>query len=305
MTTGVVPRPAFLPASACGHGCLPGPGETPAVDWPTRAVRLAALVAVLLLGLIVALAQPLARGAGVQGWFRLLLRAAGARLVVTGDPRIQPGTLVTGNHVSWLDIPAIAALTRVRVLSKADVRQWPLVGWLAAAGGTLFIDRTRLSSLPATVATVAETLGSGRSVLVFPEGTTWCGRTQGRFYPAAFQAAIDAGAPVQPVHLRFVADSQPTTAAAFVGDDTLLSSVLRVVAIRRLTIEVRLAPPSPGAPVAGPHRAAARRAWAADTAATIRAMGNRADRPGRAAGPRPATQANCGSDSGVNAYAQP
>ena len=113
------------------------------------------------------------------------------------------------------------AVEPVRVVAKTDVRRWPVIGLLAARGGTLFIDRDRLRRLPATVAEIAGTLRDGQSVLVFPEGSTWCGRTQGRFYPATFQAAIDAGAPVRPVALRYrLADGTATTAAAFVGDDT-------------------------------------------------------------------------------------
>ena len=117
--------------------------------------------------------------------------------------------------------------SRSGCVAKSDVRAWPVIGLLAARGGTLFIDRDRLRRLPAPWPRSPTRLRDGQSVLVFPEGSTWCGRTQGRFYPASFQAAIDAGAPVRPVALRYrLADGSPTTAAAFVGDDTLIASVL-------------------------------------------------------------------------------
>ena len=142
-----------------------------------------------------------------------------------------------------------------------------MIGLLAARGGTLFIDRNRLRRLPATVAEIADTLRDGQSVLVFPEGSTWCGRTQGRFYPASFQAAIDAGAPVRPVALRYrLADGSLTTAAAFVGDDTLIASVLRVVATRGLVAELVVGPAAPTDTVTRP----ARRAMAAAVATLIR-----------------------------------
>jgi 1-acyl-sn-glycerol-3-phosphate acyltransferase len=115
----------------------------------------------------------------------------------------------------------------------------PLVGRLAVRGGTLFIDRERIRALPGTVAEIAGALRSGATVVAFPEGSTWCGREEGRFRPAVFQAALDAGVPVRPVAIRYrLAGGEPTTAAAFVGDDTLLASLRRVVATRGLIAEV-------------------------------------------------------------------
>ncbi len=243
---------AYAPSSPCGRGCLPRPGTVPPVRWPLRAARLTLVIALLGAALVVAVSLPLlttdGRARVVRGWFQTLLLACGVRLDVrgerllsTGDARI--GTLIASNHVSWLDIAALLAVEPVRVLAKSDVRAWPVVGMLAARAGTLFIDRRRLRRLPATVAEIAAALRGGRSVLVFPEGSTWCGRTRGRFHPATLQAAIDSGAVVRPVLLRYrLADHSPTTAAAFVGDDSLLASVRRVVATRGLVAEVRIGP---------------------------------------------------------------
>jgi 1-acyl-sn-glycerol-3-phosphate acyltransferase len=264
---------AYAPTSACGPDCLPRPGTTPRVAWPVRVVRLLALVLALLGGIGVALATPvLSRAAGARltrGWFRTLLRASGVRLRVVGGelPAGGPtGTLITANHVSWLDVPAVLALEPVRVVAKSDVRGWPVIGLLAARGGTVFIDRNRLRRLPVTVAEIADLLRRGQNVLVFPEGSTWCGRKRGRFYPAAFQAAIDAGAPVRPVTLRYrLADGNPTTAAAFVGDDTLVASVLRVIATRGIVVELVVGDAAPTDVLPRPQR----RAMAAATASLI------------------------------------
>ncbi len=272
---------AYAPTSACGYGCLPKPGSVPQVGWPRRVGRLLALVLVLLAGIGVAAVQPLlsppARSGVKRAWFRRILAAAGVRLVANQSilermvslsgpsvPRSSQGTLVVSNHVSWLDIPAVLAVEGVRVLAKSDVRGWPLIGAMAARGGTLFIDRGSLRRLPDTVADVAGSLRAGHSVLVFPEGSTWCGRTQGRFYPAMFQSAIDAGAPVRPVSLRYrLADGTPTTVASFLGEDTLLSSVLRVVAVRGLVVELEASP-------VVESTATTRRALASTAAAAIR-----------------------------------
>jgi hypothetical protein len=93
-------------------------------------------------------------------------------------------------------------------------------------------------------------------VAVFPEGTTFCGAAHGRFRPAMFQAAVDAQAPVVPITIRY-----DTTAAAFVGDDTLWSSVRRIAAVRSLTVTL-LAAPALRPAVGADRRALARTAQA-------------------------------------------
>lgn len=240
----------YGPVPSCGPGCLPRAGSVPQVAVAVRALRVTALAVVLLAGIGVALTQPLLRSGGRawcrRAWFRALLLAAGVRLVVESARLVRPagrGVLVAANHISWLDVPALLAVEPMRVVAKADLRRWPIVGRLAAGGGTIFIDRDRLRRLPSTVAEVADALRRGEDVLVFPEATTRCGRTQGRIYPAMFQAAINASAPVRPVTVRYrLAGGRFTTVAAFVGPDTLLASVLRVVATRGLVVEIAAGP---------------------------------------------------------------
>jgi 1-acyl-sn-glycerol-3-phosphate acyltransferase len=245
-------------------------------------VRWFALLALLASALPLACLLPAlsgrARAAAARGWFVGLLRACGVRMVVRGEAPTGTGTLIAANHVSWLDIPAVLAIMPARVLGKSDVRDWPLVGLLAARAGTIFIDRRRLLRLPGTISDIAGSLRAGRDVLVFPEGSTWCGRTAGRFYPALFQAAVTAGAATVPVQLHYrLPSGEPTTAAAFVGDDTLLASVRRVIAARALVVEVEVRPPvfaslpAGGASSTGPVAAAARRDLAVRTSAEVHA----------------------------------
>jgi hypothetical protein len=112
-----------------------------------------------------------------------------------------------------------------------------------------------LRGLPAVI---AATLRSGDNVAVLPEGTTWCGAAAGPFRRGAFQAALDVGAPVRPVAITlWHADGSPARAAAFVGEQSLLDSMLRVVRTRGLTCE--LIPLGALSPI-GDRRELARRA---------------------------------------------
>ncbi|MGW7305810.1 lysophospholipid acyltransferase family protein, partial [Streptomyces sp. NPDC054835] len=104
---------------------------------------------------------------------------------------------------------------------------------------TLFIDRDRLRSLPGTVGAMSCVLAGGGRVVVFPEGSTWCGRGGGAFRPAAFQAAVDTGSDVQPVRIAY----RPVGPAAFVGDDTLGASLWRIATARRLVADLWISDP--------------------------------------------------------------
>ncbi|GAB3130878.1 lysophospholipid acyltransferase family protein [Microbispora hainanensis] len=252
---------AWLPASPCAPDvCVRAQART--AGPLRRAARLLGALVVLLAGLPIALAlgRTAWRGVVTTRWSRLLLRALGVRIVtcrgfscIGGSARARAvpegdgPALLVGNHVSWLDPLVITATFACRPLAKAEVGRWPVVRTLAAGGGALFVDRGRPSTLPGVVADMTAALRRGESVAAFPEGTTWCGREMGRFRPAVFQAAIDAGVPVRPVALRFLelpegAGKGVSTRPSYVGDDTLLASVLRIVAARDLVAEVTVFP---------------------------------------------------------------
>jgi 1-acyl-sn-glycerol-3-phosphate acyltransferase len=243
------------------------------------AARLTGLVAVLLVTvLLVTVAGSALPGGGsherrLRRCSRAALRAAGVRLRVTGGDRFRDGggALVVANHLSWIDVLALDAVQPVRMLAKREVRGWPVVGGLAARTGALFVDRASLRALPATVAATADALRAGGAVGVFPEGTTWCGGAAGSFRRAAFQAAIDAAADapvvVRPVAIGFrLADGTPARGAAFVGEQTLLDSVLRVLRLPGLVCEVSVLPAID--PTGPDRRELAARAAAAVGAAT-------------------------------------
>jgi 1-acyl-sn-glycerol-3-phosphate acyltransferase len=250
----------WQPVSGCGDQCRTGGDD--AAGAGTAVVRLVSVFLVLLMGLLLV---PLLRGAALPRVARGILAALGVRLKWRGAaPR--PGTLLVANHVSWLDVVALLAVAPVRLVAKCEVRGWPGIGGLAATTGAIFLDRSRPKTLPATVADVAAALRAGRSVAVFPEGTTFCGASRGRFRPAMFQAAVDAGAPVVPVAIGY-----DSTAPAFVGDDTLWSSVRRVAGLNGVTVSMIAAPAL--RPVAGADRRSLARAAQASAGLVPSALG--------------------------------
>ncbi len=206
-------------------------------------LRLAAVVVLVLAGIVLSPLGGRIPAEWVRRWCRAIVRAVGVRVRLTGAAPPAGGLLLVANHVSWLDIPLLTAVRPARMLAKTEIRRWPVAGALAARGGALFIERDRLRALPETVARIAGALRAGAAVAAFPEGSTWCGRAHGRFHRAVFQAALDAGVPVQPVRLRYTQQGgTASTAAAFVGEDTLLASLWRVARTRGMTAEVEIRP---------------------------------------------------------------
>ncbi|WP_210569646.1 1-acyl-sn-glycerol-3-phosphate acyltransferase [Streptomyces sp. GESEQ-4] len=240
----VVPSSAWLPTAPCSPQiCVTSVRSV--TDVPRAVLRIVAMLAVLLFGIMLmpvfGTVPAARRDALVRRWCRAVVQAAGVRVRLTGTAAPTGGMLLVANHISWLDIPLLAAVRPARMLAKAEIRQWPVAGGLTAASGALFIERDRLRALPETVARIAEAMRAGAAVVAFPEGSTWCGRAQGPFRRAVFQAALDAGVPVQPVRLHYRFDNGPSsTAPAFVGEDSLLSSMWRVVTARGLVAEVEV-----------------------------------------------------------------
>jgi 1-acyl-sn-glycerol-3-phosphate acyltransferase len=264
VTTGPAVRAhAWLPRATCDTDCLHA-GAAHASRRVVVALRVARRITLLLL---FAPALPLL-AVVLPGWpksrkiyCRLLLWCLGVRITLAGGPiRNLPGVLVVSDHTSWLDILTIGAVlpssrwraSPVSFVARADVAVNVAVRMMDRIVRVIPIERASLRQLPTVVATVAARLYAGHTVVAFPEGTTWCGwagddsgpagrshHGSGPFYPAMFQAAVDTGRPVQPLRLRYHhRDGRASTVPAFIGDDTLLRSIGRLMVARRTVARI-------------------------------------------------------------------
>jgi 1-acyl-sn-glycerol-3-phosphate acyltransferase len=199
-----------------------------------------------LVGAIMPAVQPHKRDVIIEQWCREVLEALSIRLVFQGErpPEKVSSVLFVANHVSWMDILVINACRRAHFVAKAEVRQWPLVGWMAARTGTLFLKRTSLHELARVTQGVTASLRRGQCVALFPEGTTTDGASLRTFHSGLFESAIDAEALVWPVAIQYRGqDGRHDADIAFVGDQTLVASIRTV--LTRPTTQARLsfAPP--------------------------------------------------------------
>ncbi len=205
------------------------------------------------------------RESHVQQWSAQLIAVLGIKLRIIGTP-IQSGLFVA-NHISWLDNVAIHAAHFCRFVAKSDIKSWPVIGYLTDQSGMLFVERTSRKDSHRVVQIVAERLRKGDCVAVFPEGTTGEGRELLPFHANMLQSAIDAGAQVQPIAIRFTdtASGEQSFAPCFVGNDTLFQSVWRTLNAKSITVTLQF-----GAAQATESRD--RRTWANDLRTSIHTM---------------------------------
>lgn len=177
-------------------------------------------------------------------WFMARLTAAlPFRVTVSGKLPPQP-MLWVSNHVSWTDIPLLGMLAPLSFLSKAEVRTWPVAGWLALKAGTLFIRRGSGDSKLIQKQMGQHLLGK-HSLVIFPEGTTTDGRSLRTFHGRLLSSSIETEVPVQPVAIQYLRNGKPDQIAPFIGDDDLLSHLRRLFANEVSDVHIQLLEPIP------------------------------------------------------------
>ncbi len=171
-------------------------------------------------------------------WHRSIAKSLGIPVRVYGKPRKQ-ATLFVSNHVSPFDIAALGSVLPVRFLSKIEVKHMPLMGWLATRAGTLYIERGGREAAVKTNETMAEALSLKHNVVLFAEGTTTDGNVK-RFHGRLIQSAVDSGAYVQPVAIRYPDPdgNKVHPAALFIDDMSFADSSKRMLEARQLEVEI-------------------------------------------------------------------
>src|SRR5690554_539249 len=164
----------------------------------------------------------------IRAWQGGLMWVFGFRLRRVGVP-LAGGAMFVANHVSWVDILALHSQHMMGFVAKREIRGWPLVGWLAARGETIFHQRGSQESLGGVLEEMLERLQAGRAVGVFPEGRTRDGTQIGPFHARIFTAAVEAGIPVQPVALRYGAGGSAQAVVAFGPGEHFAGNFLRLL----------------------------------------------------------------------------
>lgn len=207
-------------------------GRPPPIDamgWTRLALRALGLVALLLVYVPLHYLFRLVRAP--SPWPRLFLRGAarlsGARVERFGVP-LKRDVFYISNHLSWIDIPAIGGASGSAFVAKAEIKEAPVVGWLAQLNRTVFVSREDKLGVAAQINTLRDALAENWSVTVFPEGTTTDGNSLLPFRTPLLQV-LDPPPPgvmVQPVWLDF---GEAGPEIAWLGVETGRNNALRVL----------------------------------------------------------------------------
>jgi lyso-ornithine lipid O-acyltransferase len=221
------------------------------MDLLRRFYRLVLLILHILHGIILAIlyAQPDEQGRVPERfrniafrWHQRTLKILKLDVRYFGAPP-ETTVMAVSNHISWLDIIVLAQAFPMDFLAKSEVRSWPFYGWLAARGGTLFIERGNQHAADHAIEQITENLQHGDNVLIFPEGTTTDGNGLRKFHARLFAAAQQAGTPIQPIALRYPGPAGKThPAVPFIDQDPLLTSLWKILRQKSIRVEVYYCP---------------------------------------------------------------
>ncbi|WP_229509151.1 lysophospholipid acyltransferase family protein [Massilia sp. CCM 8734] len=205
-----------------------------------------------------------------QSWSRRLVGICGVTVTPSTGVAALAHAMVVANHVSWLDIFVINALYPCRFVAKSEIREWPVLGWLADKAGTVFLARGNRRDLRQIFKGLVHKLEQGERVAFFPEGTTAAQGSLLPFHANLFEAAVDAGVMVQPYAVSYVdASGALHPSIEFIGEMTFAESMVAILSGPAVTARVVCMEPIDAA---GAHR---RDVCAAAHAAVGTALGHK------------------------------
>ncbi len=185
-------------------------------------------------------------------YFKTVSRVVGIKVIVRGRQSDASPQLVVANHVSYFDIFALGGVARGTFVAKAEIKNWPLFGWLGASGGTIFVDRDRTAAGEARDQ-LRERMNAGDTLLMFPESTSNDGNRIRPFKSSLFNVAEGLGrdgktVTVQPVSIAYTRlNGLPLGIGwrsffAWYGDMDLMPHLWKALRLGTLTVEVTFHP---------------------------------------------------------------
>jgi len=170
-------------------------------------------------------------------FLRYTARVVGARVEVIGTP-LRRDVFFIANHISWIDILAMAGASGTAFVAKWELSQVPVIGWLCSLNRTVFVKREHRMGVAEQINALKEALHDNWSVTVFPEGTVTDGHSLLPFKSSMISVLEPppAGVMVQPVVIDYGANSEEIS---WIGEETGLHNAMRVMA-RRGTFNMRI-----------------------------------------------------------------
>lgn len=148
--------------------------------------------------------------------------------------------ILVSNHISWLDIIVIGQYLPAYFVAKSDIAGWPVIGYLAKQGGTIFIRRGNKQHIKTTAEKMVWLLRQNGNIIAFPEGTTTKGDEVVHFHSSLFQPALLTRSTIQPVALQYLGAAKEH--APFIGDDAFVPHLLKMLALDKIEVQLNFLP---------------------------------------------------------------
>ena len=172
-------------------------------------------------------------------WLKVFSAIVGLKITQLGELPKQ-GALVVSNHISWLDIIVIGRYLPAYFVAKSDILNWPVIGYLARQGGTIFIRRGDKQHILATSEKMLWLLKQQHTIIAFPEGTTTAGDVVLNFHASLFQPALLTKTVIQPVAIAYLGEAKHI--APFIGDDEFVAHLFKMLKLRRVDVQITFLP---------------------------------------------------------------
>jgi 1-acyl-sn-glycerol-3-phosphate acyltransferase len=176
-------------------------------------------------------------------WHRSIIAILGVELKVSGN-RENANVLFVSNHITWLDISILGSLIPTHFLSKVEVKNWPVIGYLATRAGTLYIERGYHNATGMANRAMQQALEKKHNVVLFAEGTTTEGAPR-KFHGRLMQSAIDAESLVQPVAIFYPDETGHAInrQILYIDEMHFLQSAFSILGLKKITAEIHFLEP--------------------------------------------------------------
>lgn len=180
----------------------------------------------------------------IRWWSSAMVWIFGFRVHRYGTP-LHGAVMFVANHVSWIDITLLHSQRWMGFVAKAEISRWPLIGWVASRGGTIYHHRGDNESLHGVMHQMVQRFQDGLACGVFPEGRTTNGQAIGTFHARIFQPAVVANVPAQPVALKYGERGNAQTIIAFKPRESFFANLVRLLGEPARRVEVHFLEPVP------------------------------------------------------------
>lgn len=180
------------------------------------------------------------RNLSMKGWGRASLKVLGVDLQIHGSPP-DPPFFVVSNHISYLDIPVLSAILHGTYIAKYEIREWPVIGWMAHMLGIVFINRKRKRDVARVNNIISSKIDQTQGIILFPEGKTSSGEQLLPYRPSLLEHAANEGIHVHCAVIRYETDdSDPsaTESVAWATDISMAKHLLMLASNRKIHAQI-------------------------------------------------------------------